>query len=364
MIRKNKNFINIMPLQTGSILNDDAVNALIEYSDGYAICDYCNGSLEKIQNPPLANLIFETLPKFLGCDKVRLTTGAREGKFIVFNALTQPGDTIVVDANRHYSTYLAAERLGLKIVEVPNSGYPEYKIDVNDYIPLIKQYRPALVLLTYPDGNYGNLSNAKLLGKITCDYNIPYMINGAYAVGRFPVNLEDIGADFVVASAHKSMGASGPLGVLGIKKKWEDIIFKKSSKYTEKEIEFLGCTARGPAIVTLVASMPYIIKRVQKWNIQVEKAQWFSSQMEKLGMIQLGEKKHQHDLITFETPIIHEISKSRREKGYFLHKELRKRQIWGVKPGQTKKIKISTFAASKNELEIVLEAFKNIICNI
>jgi Sep-tRNA:Cys-tRNA synthetase len=360
-IRKNRDFINIMPLQTGSLLDQTAKTALMEYGDGYAICDHCNGCLEKIQNPPVADLLGDILPRFLDCDTVRLTTGAREGKFMVFHALTNPGDTVLVDANRHYSTYIAAERLGLNVIEVPNSGYPEYRIDVKDYIPLIEQYRPKLVLLTYPDGNYGNLPDAKLLAGITQQYNLPFLLNGAYAVGRLPVCLEETGADFIVASAHKSMAASGPLGVLGMKKKWEEKVLKKSGRYSRKEIESLGCTSRGAGVITLMASMPRLIERVQAWDQQVEKAQWFSRQMEKLGMNQLGEKKHRHDLMTFESPLLYEISQSCPQKGYFLYKELKKRRIWGIKPGRTRKFKISTFAAAENELETVVDAFKDII---
>ncbi|GAH82169.1 unnamed protein product, partial [marine sediment metagenome] len=34
--RPHKNFINLMPLQTGGILTDTAKEALIEFGDGYS----------------------------------------------------------------------------------------------------------------------------------------------------------------------------------------------------------------------------------------------------------------------------------------------------------------------------------------
>ncbi len=360
-IRKTRDWINIQPLQTGGMLDEAAMTALMEYADGYAICDYCNGCLDTIANPPVAELTREILPAFLGCDNVRLTTGAREGKFAVFHAITRPGDTIVVDANRHYSTYVAAERNGLKVVEVPNSGYPEYRIDVRDYIPLIERHRPALLLLTYPDGNYGNLPDARLLGTIARKYDVPLLINGAYAVGRLPVSLVEIGADFIVASAHKSMAASGPLGLLGMHRKWEERLLRESERYSGKEIEFLGCTARGAGVVTLMASMQRLQERVQAWDRQVAKVQWFCGEMQTLGFTALGESTHRHDLVAFESPRLYEISQTRREKGYFLYKELKKRHIWGIRPGQTRRFKVSTFAAGREELQVVVDAFRDII---
>lgn len=361
LTRKNKDLINIMPLQTGGILSNAARAILIEFGDGYSVCDFCNGVLDQIGSPPLQRLVHEFLPQFLGCDVVRLTTGAREGKFIVINALTKPGDIVVVDSNRHYTTDLAAERSGLNIMEVPNSGYPEYKIDVEDYIALIEKYNPKLIVLTYPDGNYGNLADAKLLGKIANQYNVPYLLNGAYAVGRMPINLSEIGADFVVGSAHKSMASTGPSGLLGMKKKWEDIVLRKSKDHQKKEIELLGCTLRGVASITLMASFPSVVERVQNWGQQIEKVRTFSEELEKLGIKQLGEKPHKHDLVSFESHLFYEISKTRRERGYFLYKELRKRGIWGVKPGQSREFKISTFAATERELDVVVDAFKDII---
>ncbi len=361
LTRKTRGFVNIMPLQTGSILGRKAKKALMEFGNGYAICDYCDGNLHGIQNPPVEYLVQGILPQFLGCDTVRLTMGAREGKFIVLHAMTNPGDTIIVDSNRHYSTYVAAESNGLNVIEVPNSGYPEYQIDVNDYITLIEKHHPKLVLLTYPDGNYGNLPDAKRLGDITRQYDVPYLLNGAYAVGRIPISLKETGADFIVASAHKSMASTGPLGLLGIKKKYEHTILKKSALYPKKEVEFLGCTSRGAGIVTLMASMPELIKRIQQWNRQVEKVQWLSSEMKKLGINQLGETPHRHDLIAFESPVLYKISKSRREKGYFLYKALKKRNIWGIKPGHTRRFKLSTFAASRDELKMMVDVFKDIL---
>ena len=83
--------------------------------------------------------------------------------------------------------------------------------------------------------------------------------------------------------------------------------------------------------------------------------------MEQLGFSQLGEKPHRHDLMAFETPALYEISQRVRERGYFLYKELKERGIWGVQPGQTRALKISTFAATSDQLDTVLSAFRGIL---
>jgi len=63
----------------------------------------------------------------------------------------------------------------------------------------------------------------------------------------------------------------------------------------------------------------------------------------------------------FESNQLYEISKRVKERGYFLYKELKKRKIHGIKPGRTKRFKLSTYLVSKENLMVVLNAFKEIL---
>jgi Sep-tRNA:Cys-tRNA synthetase len=117
-------------LQTGGMLTDTAREALVEFGDGYSVCDFCQGVLCDIANPPIRAFVQEVLPPFLGCEVATITHGAREAKFMVMHSLARAGDAVLVDGNRHYTTYVAAERAGLNIIEVPHSGHPEFRVDV------------------------------------------------------------------------------------------------------------------------------------------------------------------------------------------------------------------------------------------
>lgn len=365
--RKHLQYINLDPLQRGGILYPEARKTLQEWGDGYSVCDFCQGRLDLIKNPPVYEFVYELLPKFIDVDVVRLTGGAREGKFLVMHSLCRPKDTIVIDKNAHYTTYLAAERNDLNIKEVPNSGYPEFKIDCEKYATAIEEVKrdtgklPSLVLLTYPDGNYGNIADAREVAKISHEYGIPFLLNAAYAMGRMPISAKKIDCDFIIGSGHKSMASSGPIGILGMKKEYENVVLRRSKYFQNKEIELLGCTARGASTITLMASFPHVVERVKNWDKEVEKARWFSSEMEKLGLIQLGEKPHNHDLMFIEAMKLFEISKTHPRKGYFLYDELKERGIVGIKPGLTKNFKLSTYGLTREELRKVVDSFDEII---
>ncbi len=361
LTRPHRDMINVMPLQTGSILTEAARRVLVEFGDGYSICDFCQGRLVDIANPPVRQFVNEMLPEFLGADVATLTYGARDGVFMVMHSLTKPGDVVVVDGNRHYSTAVAAERAGTELVVVPNSGYPEYTVDAEGFADVLRERRASLVILTYPDGRFGNLVDAERVGEIAQTVGVPYLVNGAYSVGRMPVHMKELSADFLVGSGHKSMASAGPSGVLGMRDKWQEVVLRRSALHKTKEIECLGCTVRGVTLATLMASFPTVVERVTHWEEQVSKAQWFSEAMESLGFTQLGEKPHRHDIMVFETPALFEISQRVRERGFYLYKEMESRGIWGLKPGQTKALEMSTFAATQEQLTQVVDAFQSIL---
>lgn len=365
--RETLGSINIDPLQTGGLLTDAAKQALVEWGDGYSVCDYCGGVLDQIKKPPIHDFVHQALPEFLGCDEARVTNGARESKFAVMHSMGKPGDWIVLDGLAHYSSYVAAERAGLNIKVVPHSGSPEYSLDPEGYGTAIEEVKketgkpPTLALVTYPDGSYGNLPDAGKIASVCHEYDVPLLLNGAYAVGRMPVSAKEIGADFIVGSGHKSMAASGPVGVLGLREEYVPIVLRKSKYSKVKEVELLGCTARGATVMTLIASFPEVVKRVRNWDREVENARWFSARLESMGFIPRGQKPHSHDLMFFEAPRFYEISEKVKNGRYFLYRELKERNVHGIKSGLTKYFKLSTFGLGREKIEAVANAFEDIL---
>ncbi len=365
--RGPKDAINIDPLQTGGKLTEDARKSLVEWGDGYSVCDFCGGVLDLMKKPPIEEFVHKALPEFLGTDQARVTHGARESKFMVMHSMSKEGDTIVLDELAHYSSYVAAQRARLNVKKVPHSGAPDYKTDVEAYATAIEEViketgkAPVLAQITYPDGSYGNLADVQRISKICHDYDVPLMVNGAYSVGRMPIDAKKLGADFIVGSGHKSMASSGPIGVLGVKEDYADIVFRKSPTHKVKEIELLGCTARGATIMTMIASFPEVVRRTRNWDNEVADARWFSSKLEDMGIIQMGERPHNHDLMFFEAPVFYEISQTAKKGRYFLYRELKARNIHGIKSGLTKYFKLSTFQVGREDLQYVADSFEEII---
>ncbi|AAM01446.1 O-phospho-L-seryl-tRNA:Cys-tRNA synthase [Methanopyrus kandleri] len=369
-----RKYINVNPIQRGGVLTPEARKALLEFGDGYSVCDFCEGLLHEIEKPPIRQF-HEDLAEFLGMDVVRITAGARYAKEAVMSALCEEGDVVVADSLAHYTTFVAAEKAGATVREVPNTGHPEYKVKVDEYARVIDEVEdergdpPALALLTHVDSEYGNLADAEKFVKICRKKGVPALLNCAYTMGRMDLSNLSPKPDFMVGSGHKGMAACAPCGVLAMREEWEEEVLRGSSlrgdvsgrEWPHKEVEMLGCTVMGAPIVTMMASFPHVVERVKRWKEEVRKTRWFVKEMERIeGVRQLGERPKRHDLVKFETPGFHEVAEDHPRRGYFLYEELKKRGVIGIQPGQTETIKASVYGLTDEQVEHVVRAFHEI----
>lgn len=367
-------YINIQPIQRGGVLTEEAMKAIIEFGDGYSVCDWCppkNARLDMITYPPIKDF-YEDLAEFLGMDYARVVTRCREAIFIAFKMLGEIGDYVIIDSNAHYSTYLAAELAGLRIKEVPNNGYPEFKINLELYEEKIHEVKketgkpPIAIFLTHVDHFYGNLNDAKIVGKIAKDHGIPFILNCAYSAGIMPINGKDMYVDIITSSGHKSWAASAPTGIIAFNKSLHDKITTRPKikgditrrSFEVKELAFLGCTVMGAPLMTLMASFPHIVERVEKWDEEVSKTRYLVNELEKIeGFKQLGVKPKMHTLTHMESESFYKVSLNHKRKGYFLYEELKERRIVGIQPGLAKHLKFNTYGLAWNQIKYLRDAF-------
>jgi Sep-tRNA:Cys-tRNA synthetase len=381
---QSKGKIIIHPIMTGGVVPTEVQREIFEgdwMRVGYSVCFDClEGRSGIISKPPVRDFLAE-VAQFFGGDSAEHTFGCRAAQFAVMKTIAQGveqsgsqeyGDSILADPLCHYTTALAAELNGFKLQEAPSSGYPEYKVTPDGYAQKIEEIKkttgklPALLALTHAEPYYGNINPAAEVGKVAKEYEIPYMVNGAYTAGVEPVSLRELNADFLTVSAHKSMASLGPLGFVVTNFEWAKKVFRTSQIVAEqsrrafgkKLLNIFGCSVGGIPLISAMGSFPYVEKRVKQWDLEMEKTNWFIQEMEKLDSLMLvGERPHRHHLVHFETPIFWEISKQHRRKGFFLAEELEKHGIVGLHKGLSKHFKISLYGLTWEEVRKVRDAF-------
>ncbi len=371
--RETRGLINVHPIQRGGILTPEARAMLDEFGDGYSVCDYCfEARVDLVSKPPIRNLT-EDVAEFLGTDEVRFAAGCRHAKFMVVRSMCEPGETMVLDSLAHYTSYLAAETSRVMVTEVPHDGYPGFNVLPESYGKVIDDVEdrtgnpPKLALLTHADYRYGNLSDATEVGKICRKRGVPFLLNTAYTSGIMPIDARRLNADFICGSGHKSWAASGPIGICATTYEYADTVFAKSTirgnwsgrGFTKKEVGCFGCSpVFGLPVMTLMASFPTVVRRVQNFPEEVKKAIFLIDELEKIeGLHCMGQRPHRHPLCNIESLPFFEVSRKHNQRGYFLYHALKKRGIVGLHPGMTKNFKINTYGLPMEDVRKVATAF-------
>ncbi len=368
-------FINIQPIQPGGRLTPEAMKALIAYGDGYSTCDWCRKPfrLDKIRRPPIDEFHAE-LAKFLGMDQARVVPGARRGFQAVANSLVEKGDSVVVSSLAHYTEFLSVEAAGGVVKEVPLNE--NNVVTAEKTAQKIEQVRretgalPKLIIMDHFDYMLGNEHDVYGIAKVTKDYDIPFLCNGAYSIGVMPVNGKKIGADFLVGSGHKSFASPAPSGILATTEEWADKVFRTTQmvgditkrKFGIKEVEMMGCTLMGANLIAMMASFPAVQERVKHWDEEVKKINYFSREFLKIrGNKILSEMPRKHTLTKVDTiESFDKIARTHKRRGFFFSDELKKRRIVGEFAGATRAWKLNTYGLTWDQVKYLAQALQDI----
>jgi cysteine desulfurase/selenocysteine lyase len=124
------------------------------------------------------------------------------------------GDLVILTEMEHHANLvpwqmLAAERgIRLGFIEVDEAG----RLDLVSYRRLLEQ-GPRLVAFTQMSNVLGTITPAVEIVAQAHQAGALALVDAAQSVPHFPVNVSDLGADFIAFSAHKMCGPTG-IGVL------------------------------------------------------------------------------------------------------------------------------------------------------
>jgi Sep-tRNA:Cys-tRNA synthetase len=372
---REEQFINIHPIQAAGRLTPEARKAIISYGDGYSTCDFCRKPfrLDKITKPGIAEFHGE-LARFLNMDQARVVPGARRGFQAVASSLVGRGDSVIVSALAHYTEFLAVEEAGGIVKEVPLNAKNVVTADATaQKIEEVKRETgklPALVMIDHFDYQFANEHEIVGIGKVVHQYDVPFLYNGAYAVGVMPVDGKKIGADFVVGSGHKSMASVAPSGVLATTEEFAPRVLRTTSmvgdltgrRFGIKEVKMLGCTLMGGTLLSMMASFPAVKERTLHWDEQVRRSNYFIDKLLKIsGSRVLSEYPRRHTLTKVDTTgSFDTVARAHRRRGFYFSDELSSRGIVGEFAGATRTWKLNTYGLNEKQIRYLADAFTGI----
>lgn len=126
----------------------------------------------------------------------------------------QSGDEILVSIMEHHSNLLPWQQLAkrkgakLRFIELASNGrlnFADFKNKINS--------KTKIVAVTHVSNVLGTINPIKEIINLAHENGAVVVVDGAQAVGHFPINVTDLGADFYAFSGHKMFAPTG-IGVL------------------------------------------------------------------------------------------------------------------------------------------------------
>ncbi|MEO8648136.1 MAG: cysteine desulfurase [Acidobacteriota bacterium] len=132
------------------------------------------------------------------------------------------GDEIVISQMEHHSNIIpwqqVAEEKGALIRVIPMNERGELVID--EFDKLLND-RTRMVAVTHVSNSLGTINPIKEMIATAHKFGVPVCVDAAQSVPHFPVDVQDLDADFVAFSGHKMFGPTGS-GILYGKREWLD----------------------------------------------------------------------------------------------------------------------------------------------
>ena len=123
------------------------------------------------------------------------------------------GDAIVTsrcDYTSNQIQYLALKkRLGVQVLHA--ADLPEGGVDPDSLRDLVQQHRCRLVAISWVPTNSGLVQDVESVGRVCRELGIPYLIDACQAAGQIPMDVTQLGCDYLSFTARKFL--RGPRGI-------------------------------------------------------------------------------------------------------------------------------------------------------
>jgi len=171
-------------------------------------------------------------------EKVRKFINAREAKECIFvrgctegvnlvassygRKFVGEGDEIIISQMEHHANIIPwqmlAEEKGAKLKIIPMNERGELILE--EYENLLNE-RTKIVAVSHVSNSLGTINPIKEMIATAHKFGVPVLVDGAQSAPHFPVDVQDLDADFFTFSGHKMYAPTGS-GVLYGKREWLD----------------------------------------------------------------------------------------------------------------------------------------------
>lgn len=272
----------------------------------------------------------ERVARFVGARSSReivFTRGTTESLNLVASSFGEgcmkAGDEVILSTMEHHSNIvpwqMLRDRKGIVIKVIPINEAGE--LDLEAFERLFSP-RTRMVAVTHVSNVLGTVNPVKELTSIAHAHEVPILVDGAQSVPHFPVDVSDIGCDFLTFSGHKVYGPTG-IGVLYGREDWLDrmppyqgggemishVTFAQTT-YEQLPYKFEAGTPDYVGSNALAVALDYV-NRLGMEHIAAHERELTAYAMERLGAIPglhvYGQAREKDAVVAFNIEGIHHL---------------------------------------------------------
>ena len=168
--------------------------------------------------------VYASLAELLNCDasEVALFENAtRAFNAVLYSIPFRRGDRILTGKSEYCSNYMAylhlSQTVGTETVVIPDDE--DGQIDVSALRQGIDE-RVKLIVLTHVPTSGGLVNPAADVGQVAAAAGVPYLLDACQSVGQLPIDVREIGCDFLAAAGRKFLRGPRGTGFLFVRREW------------------------------------------------------------------------------------------------------------------------------------------------
>lgn len=189
-----------------SLMPRPVVDAVIEHLELEARLGGYEAAAERREQ---VDAVYASAARLVNCEpgEIALLENATRAWDAVFYGMRfGAGDRIVTARAEYGSNYLAylqvAQATGAEIVVIGDDEHGQ--LDVAELEAVLDE-RVKLVAITHVPTSGGLVNPAAEVGRLTRAAGVPYLLDACQSVGQMPIDVRDIGCDFLSTTDRKSV---------------------------------------------------------------------------------------------------------------------------------------------------------------
>ena len=146
-------------------------------------------------------------------ENIAFTENATASFMQALSSIPFERDDVILTSRNDYASnqiqFLSLQaRLGVRVLRAPDGR--EGGVDAQAMADLIRRHHPRLVCVTHIPTNSGLVQDVGAIGSVCRDEEVLYLVDACQSIGQMPVDVHELGCDFLSASSRKFL--RGPRG--------------------------------------------------------------------------------------------------------------------------------------------------------